>query len=239
LSLLLSVFEFPLSSGNIPSFLFHWLWWWMICMFWFWKAVRWWWWDISGAVDKLCHHHPFIWQPTPTNHPVKLRTIRMFFFCICILICIRRKVGSCCCSFYWSRNAGDWCSIGAVALITMMVVVALAVIVVEERVWLPTEGFLCLSRGCCRRWRRYRHSIFVMLPLSLSHRRCCLCCRVVVVTVVVVVEHLCYLRCFRFSFSSLLLLSSLFSFFVFVIVSLSTPFRSVILRIRGVTTVII
>jgi len=52
----------------------------MICMLWLWKAVWWWWWDVSGAVDKLRYHPPFIWQSTLTYHPVRLRTIWMFIF---------------------------------------------------------------------------------------------------------------------------------------------------------------
>jgi len=206
---------------------------------WLWKAVRWWWWDVSGAVNKLRHHHPFIWQPTPTNRPVKLRTIQMFLFRIYIRICIRWIAGGCCCYFYWSRNGGEWCSIGETTLMMMMLVVALTVIVVEGRVWLPTgsEFFSVLTDAVVRVGGGTVTLSSSLMPLSLSQRRCRLCCCVIVVIVVVLVECRCYLRCFRFSFSSLLLLSLLFSFFVTV--SLSTPFRSVVLRISGVTTVII
>jgi len=165
----------------------------------------------------------------------------MFLFRIYIRICIRWMAGGCCCYFNWSQNGGEWCSIGAVALMTMMVVVALAVIVVEGRVWLLTgiELFFIFPVAVVGVGGGTVTLSLSLLPLSLLHRLCRLYCHIVVVIIVVVVERRCYLRCFRFSFSSLLLLSSLFSFFVFVIVSLSTPFRSVILRIRGVTTVII
>jgi len=163
----------------------------------------------------------------------------MFLFRICICICW--IAGGGCCYFYWIRSRGEWRSIGTAALITMMVVVALAVIVVEGRIWLPIESeffsvFLVAIVGVGGGTVTLSSSF---LPLSLLHRCCCLCCRVVVIIIVVVVERRCYLRCFRFSLSSLLLLSMSFSFFVFVIVSLSTPFCSVVLRISGVTTVVI
>ena len=124
---------------------------------------------------------------------------------------------------------------------TMMVIVTLAVIVVEGRVLLPTGSdffsvFPVAVVGVDGGTVTLSSSV---LPLTLLHRRCCLCCYVVVVIIVVVVERRCYLRCFRFLISSLLLLSSSFLFFVFVIFSLSTPFCSVVLRISGVTTVVI
>jgi len=121
--------------------------------------------------------------------------------------------------FYWSRNGGEWCSIVAAALMTMMVIVMLAVIVVEGRVLLPTERDFSLSFS-----RLF--SALAEVP-SLYPRHCChcRCCIVVVVCVgalsllllllslgadvvfVVFVfrfhRYYCYLRCFRFSFSLL------------------------------------
>jgi len=237
--MLLSVFELSLSSCNIPSLFCNWLWWWMICMLGMWKAVRWWWWEFNGAVDELRHHHPFIWQPTPTDHPVKLWTIRMFLFRICIRMCIRWIAGGCYCYFYWIRDGGEWCSFGAAALITMMVIVTLAVIVVEGRVLLPTgSDFISVFPVAVVGVGEGTVTLFSLL-LPLLHRHCCLWCCVVVFIVVVAVERRCYLCCFRFSFLSLLLLSSPFSFFVFVIVSLSIPFCSVVLRISGVAIIVI
>jgi len=83
-----------------------------------------------------------------------------------------------------------------------------------------------------------------LLPLSLSHRRCSCCCCIVIVVIGVVAgcQHYCHrfsFFIFHFSLSLSLLLSSSFSIFVVVIVSLWTPFRSVVLPICGFTTVIV
>jgi len=191
----------------------------MICMLWAWKAVRWWWWDVSGAVDKPPTINPFIWQPTPANHPVKLHTIQMFLFRIYVRICICWMAGGCCCYFNWSKNGGEWCSIGAVTLMTMMVVVALAVIVIEERVLLPTGSELSLPFP----WLLSALAEVLSLYLLRCYR--CRCCINVVVCIVASSFLLlwlslsadvifvifvfrfhcyyCYLRCFRFSFSLL------------------------------------
>jgi len=90
---------------------------------------------------------------------------------------------------------------------TLMVIVTLAVIVVEGRLLLPTESdffsvFPVAVIGVDGGTVTLSSSV---LPLTLLHRCCCLCCYVVVV---IVVERRYYLGCFRFSISSLLLLSS-------------------------------
>ena len=121
---------------------------------------------------------------------------------------------------------------------SLMMVVTLAAIVVRGNVKLPTgrELFSILPVAVGGVSGVTFPLLSSLLPLSLLHR--CCCCRVVVV-VIFVVGRRHYCSCFCFSFSLLLSLLLSFSFSVFVIVLLSKPFRSVVLRIRCVTTVVI
>jgi len=126
--------------------------------------------------------------------------------------------GGYCCYFYWSQNGGEWCGIGAAALMTMMIIVTITVVIVEGRLLLPTGSEFSLSFP-------WLLSVLAEVPSLYLHccYRCC-CCIVVVICVVASLLFLLlslsagvifvvfvfrfrycywYLRRFRFSFSLL------------------------------------
>ena len=149
--------------------------------------------------------------------------------------------GGYCCYFYWSQNGGEWCGIGAAALMTMMIIVTITVVIVEGRLLLPTGSEFSLS---------FPWLLSVLAEVPSLYLHCCYRCCCCIVVVICVVASLLFLLLSLsagvifvvFGFWSLLLLLSIFfPFFVFAfaIVSLSTPFSSAVLRISGVPTVVI